>query len=89
MSSTSVRVWKDAVRALESLSQIAAGHSRTNVMDEKSKKTSASPPLVAIRINRPHEQDLPIELRDFAVLLAEIAAQQLRDSKQSNEEGFK
>lgn len=55
-------------------------------MEKKPKKTSVSPPLVAIRINRPHEQDLPIELRDFAVLLAEIAAQQLCDSKQSNEE---
>lgn len=58
-------------------------------MEKKSKKTSVSPPLVAIRSNRPHEQNLPIELRDFAVLLAEIAAQQLCDSKQSNEEGFK
>ncbi len=58
-------------------------------MEKKSKKTSVSPPLVAIRNNRPHEQNLPIELRDFAVLLAEIAAQQLCDSKQSNQEGCK
>mgnify|MGYP003630800626 CR=1 FL=1 len=58
-------------------------------MDEKSKKTSASPPLLAIRSNRPHEQDLPVELRDFAVLLSEIAAQQLCDLKQRSEEGFK
>ena len=58
-------------------------------MEKKSKKTSVSPPLVAIRINRPHEEDLPIELGDFAVLLAEIAAQQLCDLKQRSEEGFK
>ena len=54
---------------------------------KKVKKSSVSPGRDAIRSNRPREQTLPIELRDFAELLAEIAAQQLCNSTQSKKGG--